>query len=109
MSNLNDFWGSARDRLSSGKKRFRLPKFKFSSDFSQRWRSAIKAFRKFLKRILRLPKVLNRADKIALLILAIILLGLLGYKFDRDWLAKSKKVPATGGSYKEVLIGEARY
>ncbi|MCX6810551.1 MAG: ABC transporter substrate-binding protein, partial [Candidatus Berkelbacteria bacterium] len=63
----------------------------------------------FFRRLGRIYNVLNRVDKIALGILLIILLGLAGYKFDRDWLSKTKRVPTTGGTYKEVLIGQAQY
>lgn len=109
MSNSHDFWDSTKGKFSSGVKRLKLPKFPLPKKYLDVWRSIISAFHSFFRRLVRLPKVLNRTDKIALLILFIILLGLLGYKFNRDWLSKTKKIPAVGGTYKEILIGDAQY
>jgi len=109
MSNSHDFWDSTKDKFSSGAKRLKLPKIDIPKKYLDIWRAILTALKSFFKRLIRLPKILNRTDKIALLILFIILLGLLGYKFDRDWLKKTKKVPTVGGSYKEVLIGDAQY
>lgn len=109
MSNSHDFWDSTKGKFSSGVKRLKLPKFPIPKKYLNIWRVIATAIGSFFRRLIRLPKVLNRADKIALLILLVILLGLLGYKFNRDWLSKTKKIPAVGGSYKEILIGDAQY
>lgn len=109
MSNSHDFWDQAKDKFSSGVNRLKVPKFKILKKYLDIWQAITAAFGSFFRRLARLPKVLNRTDKIALLILLAVLLGLCGYKFNRDWLSKTKKVPAIGGTYKEILIGDAQY
>ena len=118
MSNGNDFWGRERKikNQRSLQGQLKLEKIKIKEAgisvgrfFGNLFRQIGKNLKIFFIRITRLPKVLNRRDKIALIIIAIILLGLCVYKFDRDWLSKTKKVPALGGNYTEVLIGEAKY
>ncbi|MCX6812373.1 MAG: ABC transporter substrate-binding protein [Candidatus Berkelbacteria bacterium] len=110
MSNNGNFWGREKKLKTKSEKR------KAKEFFNSTWisltnffRSVGKNLKTFFIRISRLPKILNRRDKIALVIIGVILLGLLGYKFDRDWLSKTKKVPALGGNYTEVLVGEAKY
>jgi len=111
MTNFADFWGTAGKKFKVQSASWRT-KFKIKEWIISFWKKIKLVFSvigDFFRRLFRLPKILNRRDKIALLILIAILLGLLGYKFDRDWLSKTKKIPASGGTYQEVLIGEAKY
>jgi len=131
MSNFYDFWGKTGEKIKNQKSCLPAGRAKIPPTPSPpagragiRWAGKIKELRSilirkvkpifraikiFFRRLLRLPKVLNHTDKIALLILFLILLGLCGYKFYRDFLSRTKKIPAVGGTYTEVLIGEARY
>ncbi len=107
MSNFSDFWGATNKKLKANG--LKLKAKEWGSLISTKSKPVFSATGGFFCRLLRLAKILNRTDKIALLILLMILLGLLGYKFNRDWLSKTKKIPAVGGTYQEILIGEARY
>lgn len=109
MSNFADFWGSTKEKLKNKKKLFSTPKLKLPAKFFEILKIVKNFLREFWKRLLRLPKVLSRKDKLALLVILIVLLGLCGYKFQRDYLSKTKRVPTVGGQYKEAIIGEARY
>jgi ABC-type transport system substrate-binding protein len=118
MTNFGDFW-EPRGKKEIRKSRFdnRLSLMKKISKIIFQIRfflvACFKSFylisKNFFGRLFRLPKVLNRIDKIALLVLCVILLALLGFKFNKDWFSKTKTIPAIGGTYTEVLIGEAKY
>jgi len=109
MTNFSDFWGGARNKTNSKKKSFKLYIGRFFSIVFGISSTFWQILAKFFKRIIRLPKVLGRIDKIALLILFVIFFALLGYKINQDYIGRTKVIPASGGTYKEVLIGEAKY
>ena len=111
MTNFSDFWGSAEKRIKKKSSGW-LSKIKIKEwllTLSKKIRPILTLIFNFFHRLLRIYQILNRIDKIALLILIIILFSLFGYKIDRDWLSKTKKVPAFGGKYREVLIGQVQY
>lgn len=108
MTNFGDFWG-AREKKKVKNGKLKVKSKEWGSILWGKFKSLISIIGDFFRRVIKLPRVLNRVDRIALGILLVILLGLAGYKLDRDWLSKTKKVPAVGGSYKEILIGQAQY
>lgn len=116
MANLSDFWGkkdgekrTKKSALKDSAKIFYGRVTKLGRFLNAKMSPVFKVIGSFFRRVFRLPKVLNKIDKIALLILFVIFLGLTGYKVNKDVLSKTKKVPTVGGTYEEVLIGEAKY
>ena len=107
MADISDFWGH-REKKQKTKNKKRIVR-NWGTILSDKIKPLISITGNFFRRLTRLPRVLNRVDKIALGILLVIFLGLSGYKFDRDWLSKTNKVPAVGGTYSDVLVGEAKY
>ena len=109
MSNINDFWGSAKERLKPKRKISIRPKIDYKNKILpvlSRFSSWLKSF---IVRISRLPFVLSRRDRLIVLVLFVVLSGLIGYRFYREYLIKTEIVPAIGGTFEEILIGEANY
>ncbi|MEI6144619.1 MAG: ABC transporter substrate-binding protein [Candidatus Berkelbacteria bacterium] len=107
MTNFGDFWGPREKKVKSQKSKVKSRVW--GSILSTKIKPILLVIGNFSRRLGRIYFVLNRVDKIALGALIVILIALGGYKFDRDWLSKTKRVPTTGGRYKEVLIGQAHY
>jgi len=107
MTNFGDFWGQEKKKFKTQSSKLKVKEW--GAIIWKKIRQILIIIGNFFLRLIRITKVLNRIDKIALGILLIILLGLAGYKLDRDWLSKTKKIPAVGGTYREVLIGHAGY
>ncbi len=57
----------------------------------------------------KLPKVLNRFDKILLLVFAVLFFGALTMQLGRFYLSHIAIVPDYGGIYTEGLVGKPRY
>lgn len=111
MSNLNDFWGSAKERFKP-KQRKKIRIFT-RIDFNGRVIPFLKSIPAFLKlffvRLIRLPFVMSKRDKLIVILLFVVLSGLIGYKYYREYIVRTKVVPTVGGTYEEILIGEASY
>jgi peptide/nickel transport system substrate-binding protein len=109
MSNINDFWGSAKERLRPKRKISIRPRIDYKNKVLPLFRSFSVGSRLFIARIYRLPFVLSRRDKLVIAIFLTVLLGLIGYRYYREYLIKTEIVPTIGGTYEEILIGEANY
>ena len=107
MDQKNNFWDLKTEKKSKKKLKFNFSRFQKGSFVL--YRDTISTFKTFGQNLVRLPKVLTKKDKFALLLLTIILVGLLGFKGYDHFFVRTKIVPNFGGSYKEVLVGEAKY
>lgn len=109
MSNINDFWGSAKERLKTKKRISFRPKIDIKGKIFPFFKSLPTTVKTFFNRLFCLPFVMGKRDKLIVLILFVVLLGMVGYKFYREYSIKTDIVPAIGGIFEEILIGEANY
>lgn len=107
MDQMNSFWDSKTEKKPKKKLKINFSRFKKGSVVL--YSDTINLFKSFGHNLINLPKVLTKKDKFALLFLLIILAGLLGFKGYDHFFVRTKVVPNFGGTYKEVLIGEAKY
>jgi len=109
MSNINDFWGSAKERLKSKRRISIRPKIDYKNKILPILNRSFNGLKSFFVRVFRLPFVLGRRDRLIVLLLLTVLLGLIGYRFYREYLIKTEIVPTVGGTFEEILVGEANY
>lgn len=113
MTGNFDFWNFKKSEKINNRKKF---SGSFSGGFSE-YLKTLKNFyfaswliiKSFFIRLFRLPRLLNKLDKFIILLLLIILFILLGFYFKLNYFDKTKIVASDGGTFQEILIGEAQY
>ncbi|TSC94599.1 MAG: peptide/nickel transport system substrate-binding protein [Candidatus Berkelbacteria bacterium Athens1014_28] len=113
MTGNFDFWNFKKSEKMSGRKKSSGSFFQIASIYFRSVKSFFFAswliIKSFFVSVFRLPRLLNKFDKFILLVLSTTLIVLLGFYFKLNYFDKTKIVASDGGTFQEILIGEAQY